>query len=161
MRSTYCLAIARVVAFGSAMVVGGACFADATVESIQGSVKFNRSGTGFQTIITSTSGKPGDRVLSGPDGGAMITYDDGCKLPLKPNQVVSIGSVSPCKLASNGGNPANAQAAADAAAAADAGTVLPAVTTPLTVAAIVGGSALAAGGVYWAEHIRKQRPASP
>jgi hypothetical protein len=69
----------------------------ATVTSVSGGVSLNR-GSGFTRISSGTSASPGDLVMAGPSGHAVIVYADGCREKVEPGSVVTVADfASPCK----------------------------------------------------------------
>lgn len=72
----------------------------ATVTSVSGGVSLNR-GSGFTRISSGTSASPGDLVMAGPSGYAVIVYADGCREKVEPGSVVTVADLaSPCKTGS-------------------------------------------------------------
>jgi hypothetical protein len=69
----------------------------ATVQPEKSQVSLNR-GTGFKTINSSTTAKPGDIVMAGPTGSAEIIYDDGCRQKVESGAVATVSDTSPCKV---------------------------------------------------------------
>ncbi len=69
----------------------------ATVTTSQQKVFVNHGG-GYHSVTGTVKVNAGDTVMAGPNGSAVITYDDGCKVTVDPGAVVAITAVSPCKL---------------------------------------------------------------
>ena len=69
----------------------------AKLSGINGGISVNTGG-GFQRIRGVANLNPGDRIMAGPDGKAEIVYDDGCKVPVAPGQVVTVTTTSPCRV---------------------------------------------------------------
>jgi hypothetical protein len=67
----------------------------ATIEPVQGNLQLNR-GQGFQPVNSRVDANVGDTVVVGPGGAAAVTYSDGCKVPVQPGAVTTIGPLSPC-----------------------------------------------------------------
>ena len=81
-----------VALFGSASWAGSSA---ATVEAVQGNLWINQ-GQGFKPASGPVYSKVGDSVMVGPGGSATVVYDDGCKVPVKPDAVTTIAPLSPC-----------------------------------------------------------------
>jgi hypothetical protein len=117
----------------------------ATVTTFQQKVFVNR-GSGYHAVVGTTDVQPGDSVMAGPKGSALITYDDGCKTSVDPGVVVAIGQTSPCP-------PATAATKAGAAAGTTAGT--------MGLGTYVIGAVAVGGAVGGALLLSKEKPASP
>lgn len=90
--------LVRAAALASAVVFASAAFAatnTATVDPSRGVVLINR-GKGFTEIKRPVKLRVGNAVMVGPDGGAVIAYNDGCTVNVKPGTVKSIDAISPC-----------------------------------------------------------------
>ena len=85
------------VSVGFSLVLTSAVSA-ATVTSVRGGVSINR-GSGFSRISSGTSASPGDSVMAGSTGRAIIVYDDGCREKVEPGSVVTVALIPPCGLA--------------------------------------------------------------
>ncbi len=83
-----------VLGLGCAALLASACSA-ASIEPVQGQVSVNR-GKGFVPVKSRADGKTGDLVMVSPDGAALVTYPDGCKVDVKPGAVTTIAPLSPC-----------------------------------------------------------------
>src|SRR5271169_1996889 len=70
----------------------------ATLAGLHGNVLINRGGGGYVPASGATELVPGDRVMAQADGGAEITYPDGCKVQVAPVGVVAIAEHSPCAI---------------------------------------------------------------
>ena len=68
----------------------------ATVTASQQKVFVNQGG-GYHAVTGTVKVNPGDTVMAGPNGSAVVTYDDGCKVTVDPGAVVAITAVSPCQ----------------------------------------------------------------
>jgi hypothetical protein len=66
-----------------------------SVDPAKGVVLVNR-GHGFVQISKPVKLKVGNAVMVGPDGGAIITYADGCPVNVIPGTVETIAALSPC-----------------------------------------------------------------
>jgi len=76
------------------MFVGTACLA-ATVEPVQGKLSVNQ-GQGFEQINGRIDANVGDTVMVSPNGSAIVSYPDGCKVNVQPGAVTTIAPMSPC-----------------------------------------------------------------
>jgi hypothetical protein len=83
----------------SAILFATACSA-ATVESVRGQLSVNK-GRGFEPVNGRIVVKVGDSVMVSPDGAAIVTYPDGCKIDVQPGAVTTIAQLSPCASGSN------------------------------------------------------------
>ena len=79
---------------GGSLLLVSASWA-ATIEPVQGNLQLNR-GQGFQPVNSRVDANVGDTVVVGPGGAAAVTYSDGCKVPVQPGAVTTIGPLSPC-----------------------------------------------------------------
>jgi hypothetical protein len=61
----------------------------------QGEVYIN-SGTGFNVVGTPTEVQVGDKVIVSPQGQAMVSFADGCNIPVGAGQILVVGQASPC-----------------------------------------------------------------
>jgi len=68
----------------------------ATVTAVTGKVSINR-GDGFAQISSTTSAKPGDRVMAGFGGTADIVYDNGCRQKVEPGSLITVVGTPPCE----------------------------------------------------------------
>lgn len=120
-------------------LIGTACMA-ATIEPVQGALSVNQ-GQGFEQVNGRIDANVGDTVMVSPNGSALISYPDGCKVNVQPGAVMTIAPISPC---------ASGSYATDNGDNAVAGY-------------IVGAGALAAVGVgiYEATQMKSAAPASP
>jgi hypothetical protein len=96
---------------------------------------------------------PGTRVITTNKSGAIIAYDDGCKVTLKENERFEVQTGKPCAElmampASILSTPAGAAAAAGGGAALAFGAAVP----------LIGG---AAAGLAVLRSIRESQPVSP
>ncbi len=83
------------VAFATLSVSGA--FAGVELRGAKGGVLVNK-GAGYQQTRGSASLVPGDRVMVSANSQATLVYGDGCKVPVNPGSVVTIGEKSPCEL---------------------------------------------------------------
>jgi hypothetical protein len=132
----------RFVIFGLAAVVlsaSGAAHA-AVLDAIQGAVLVNGGG-GYRVVKGSMQLKPGYSVMANRDGRAIVSYSDGCNVPVEPGSVVTVAQSSPCSARAGyiatGSNGANAPAPGGW----DASTVG---VGALAVAGVVGAAAFIA-----------------
>lgn len=70
----------------------------ATLEKTEGTVMVDK-GKGYASTKINTSLNEGDRVITLSNSTAEIVFDDGCKLTLKPNNLVKIERAFGCKAA--------------------------------------------------------------
>ena len=94
---------------GLPLVIGTAC-SGATIEPVQGDLLINR-GQGFQQVNGRIEADVGDLVMVSPDGSAIVSYPDGCKLSVQPGAVTTIAPLSPCASGSRAQHSLPAQAA--------------------------------------------------
>lgn len=90
--------LVRAACVASAMLFASAAYAAtkyATVDPSHGIVLVNR-GKGFTEIRRPVRLRVGSSVMVGPNGGAVIAYNDGCTVNVKPGTVKSIDPISPC-----------------------------------------------------------------
>lgn len=90
--------LVRAACVASAVLFAGAAYAatnSATVDPSHGVVLVNR-GKGFNEIKRPVKLRVGNSVMVGPDGAAVIAYNDGCTVNVKPGSVKSIEPISPC-----------------------------------------------------------------
>jgi hypothetical protein len=66
-----------------------------TVNPAKGVVLINR-GKGFSQIKKPTRVKPGNQVMVGPEGSAVIAYADGCTMNVAPGAVETVNALSQC-----------------------------------------------------------------
>ena len=92
--------LVAVAAFGLGVLVGAPSFA-ATVDPIQGQVSVNRGDGIFRPITGTVQATIGDVVIVAPNGAARIVYPDGCTIEVKPGDLATIGTLSPCKAPSD------------------------------------------------------------
>lgn len=83
-----------VICLGLSVLAGSACSA-ATIQPIKGDVSINH-GQGFQKVDGATEAGEGDIVMVSPEGSAVVSYADGCKISLQPGMVMTIAPLSPC-----------------------------------------------------------------
>jgi len=83
----------------SAVLVGSPCWA-ATVAPGSGDLSINH-GQGFKPVTSAAQAKVGDSVMVSPGGTATLTYDDGCKVDVRPGAVMTVAPLSPCAARSN------------------------------------------------------------
>lgn len=79
----------------SCMLLTASSSLAATVLPVQGTLSINR-GQGFEMARSQTTAKVGDSIMVSPGGTATIVYDDGCRVDLRPDTVMTIASLSPC-----------------------------------------------------------------
>ena len=72
-------------------------FAGVELRGAKGGVLVNK-GAGYQQARGSASLVPSDRLMVSADSQATLVYSDGCKVPVNPGSVVTIGEKSPCVL---------------------------------------------------------------
>ena len=82
------------VAVLSVLLAAGPALA-ATVQPGSGTL-FVQGGNGFQPITGPTEVPPGTQVMVSPGGYANLTYPDGCAVQVRPGEVTTIGTTSPC-----------------------------------------------------------------
>lgn len=84
------------VIFGvaGALCLATACSA-ATIEPGQGQLSVNQ-GQGFEPVNSRIDARVGDSVMVSPNGSALVSYPDGCKVNVQPGAVVTIAPLSPC-----------------------------------------------------------------
>lgn len=70
-------------------------------------------GHGFKPVASRTAANVGDSVMVGPGGSATITYEDGCKVDVRPGAVMTIAPLSPCASGSNAQNYSNCPIGSD------------------------------------------------
>lgn len=90
--------LVRAACVASAMLFASAAYAAtkyATVDPSHGVVLVNR-GKGFSEIRRPVRLRVGNSVMVGPNGAAVIAYNDGCTVDVKPGTVKSIDPISPC-----------------------------------------------------------------
>lgn len=90
--------LVRAAAFACAIALTSTAWAKpnfATVDPAHGVVLVNR-GKGFNQIKRPVRLRVGSSVMVGPDGAAVIAYNDGCTVNVKPGSVKSIDPISPC-----------------------------------------------------------------
>jgi hypothetical protein len=90
------------VAVGCAMLVASPSWA-AVIEPGLGDLTINQ-GQGFKPVNSRANANVGDSVMVGPGGSATITYEDGCKVDVRPGAVMTIAPLSPCASGSNAQN---------------------------------------------------------
>jgi hypothetical protein len=105
MRKSVSLALASVVLVASVLPSLAA-----TVEQVAGKVSHN-PGTGFKSVIGSTTGKQGDTVMTRAKSFADIVYDNGCVEHVGADSVVHIRTGEACL--SSPSSPATATTPAD------------------------------------------------
>jgi hypothetical protein len=67
----------------------------AVLDGIQGQVLINR-GAGYRLAKGPTELKPGDSIIANPGGSAVVSYTDGCNVPVAAGSVVAVADASPC-----------------------------------------------------------------
>jgi hypothetical protein len=94
----------RLIAVSALGICGAILFmttcSAATVESVRGQLSVNK-GLGFEPVNGRVVVKMGDSVMVSPDGAAIVTYPDGCKVDVQPGAVTTIVQLSPCASGSN------------------------------------------------------------
>jgi hypothetical protein len=70
----------------------------ATLDEAEGTVMVDK-GKGYASTKINTPLNEGDRVITLSNSTAEIVFDDGCKLMLKPNNLVKIERASGCRAA--------------------------------------------------------------
>ena len=88
------LCTSAIFGIGSVLLLSTACFA-ATIEPGQGQLSVNQ-GQGFAPVNNRIDAKVGDSVMVSPNGSAVVSYPDGCKVDLQPGAVMTIAPLSPC-----------------------------------------------------------------
>jgi len=78
-----------------AVLASSPALAAATVTPLGGQVLINR-GQGYQPVTGPIEANPGDSLMVPAGGAATVLYPDGCSANVRPGDVVSIGTVSPC-----------------------------------------------------------------
>ena len=99
---------AAVVAIGLMCVAGQASAAGAVaqVSSAKGAVMVSQ-GAGYASTAPGAALNAGDRIVA-MEGGAQVSYADGCVVNVAPQGVVTVGAASPCSAAlASGAEPAN------------------------------------------------------
>lgn len=90
-----------IFALGGVILAAQPACATVSVVPAQGTVKgsvFLNRGKGFESIVASTEGHPGDSVMASRGGLASIVYPDGCKIEVSSTTaVVFVQDTSPCK----------------------------------------------------------------
>ena len=94
-----------------------------SVESDQGRVLINR-GAGFRTVVNSTQGAVGNRVLASAQSRARVVYDNGCVVVIEPGQTYTIAQTPPCAPGATGGEAAGGVAGVTAAEVATGAVVV-------------------------------------
>jgi hypothetical protein len=67
----------------------------ATLEGVTGKVLVN-NGSGYKGTSTGAFVQTGDRVLAETGGAAVIVYDNGCKVRLRPGTIVTVKENPAC-----------------------------------------------------------------
>lgn len=106
-----------------------------TLVAVDGDVLVN-GGNGFEKAQPGHPLKPGDQVVVNPGARAQIMYPQGCLVPVKPGQIMTVVAKPDCAALTTGVVPA-VVAPVVAGAGAGAG---------ITTATVVGTTAAAAGG---------------
>jgi hypothetical protein len=85
------------ISLACASLIGSAAWAagTATVDPSHGVVLINR-GKGFSQIHRPARVRVGNSVMVGPDGRAVIAYNDGCSVNVEPGTVKTVAALSPC-----------------------------------------------------------------
>ena len=76
----------------------------ATLDSIKGTVLINR-GEGFRPLAGTAQANIGDTIMVSPGSSARVVYPDGCPVPVKPGQILTIAAESPCTAFAQAGPP--------------------------------------------------------
>ena len=115
----------------------------ATLLGVNGQALVNR-GSGYGLAANGMELNPGDMVVVNSGGAALISYPDGCTVPVQVGAVVTITDISPCATMTTG--------AVEGPATGLNGTLL-----------VTGAVVVAAGGVGLALALKssKDKPASP
>lgn len=96
-----------VIILGGALFwAAGAASAEVRLSRIEGGVLINQ-GTGYRHAEAAVNLKTGNRIMVNPGAAALLTYSDGCKVPLRAGAVFSIGKASPCRFKAQGNNNEN------------------------------------------------------
>lgn len=69
----------------------------AQIEDAQGSVLAGRTQDALQPVVKAAQVRAGGLLMTMADGRAVIAYNDGCKVKVEPNSLVTIAQESPCK----------------------------------------------------------------
>ena len=80
-----------------ALAVGAPARA-AILDGINGQVLVNRGGT-YRIVKEPMELKAGESVLANPGGSAVVSYTDGCNVPVAPGSIVAVAAASPCAAA--------------------------------------------------------------
>jgi hypothetical protein len=132
---------------GCCLIVAGPCLA-ATVEPVQGQLSVNH-GQGFVKVDGRIDANVGDAVMVSPNGSAVVSYPDGCKIDVQPGAVMTIAPISPCASGSYAAElPVTAPVAAPVAAPVD----------PYLVVAGAGVLAAIGVGIY---EVTRPSPLAP
>jgi hypothetical protein len=99
------------VAIGCAVLVASPSWA-AVVQPGFGNLTINR-GQGFKPVTAAVNANVGDSVMVGPGGSAIVVYEDGCKVDVRPGAVTTIAPLSPCASGSNAQNNNNCPIGSD------------------------------------------------
>jgi hypothetical protein len=129
----------------------------ATLDGIKGPVLVNRGG-GYKRVRGPMILKTGDSVIANPGGSAIVSYADGCNVPVEAGSVVAIAAgPSPCAVEASFKAPARVTGPGGPAPAGVDGTTL------VVGAAVVGASAIGAAVLLSRDNDDRRRlqPASP
>ena len=86
----------RTFSFAIAALLAASPVASATsIDGIDGQVLVNTGG-GFARTTKASDVKPGDRIMARPGGSALISYGDGCTVPVREGSVYVVKQKSPC-----------------------------------------------------------------
>ena len=127
----------------------------ATLEDIQGEVLVNRGG-GYKHVHGPVVLKAGDTIVVAKRGAsAVLSYDDGCKVPVDfGSAVVAVAGVpSPCGPTASYQPPAGLTGSPGAPGGVDG--------TTLAVGAVVVGGGVGAAVLLLSGDHERDRPASP
>ena len=86
-----------ILAAAFCIMSAGIAHADAQLSAPKGTVLVNQ-GKGWHPVTGAVSLKTNDRVMISPNAQATLRFDKGCSIPVKPGQVLTIGSGNPCNV---------------------------------------------------------------
>jgi hypothetical protein len=138
----------------------------AVLDGINGQVMVKRGGT-YRLVKGPMELKPGESVVANPGGSAVISYTDGCNVPVAADSVVAVSEASPCAVSQG---PALSDSPEAFAFGGDNGAGLNDSPKPFAIGGVDGTTlaigALAVGGVVGAVALiagggEKDKPASP
>src|SRR5437867_9066988 len=75
---------------------------ESTLSVLRGEVQLQRAGASFVTVTGDVAVRQGDRIRTGPDGYAVVTYFDGSTTTLDPDTDIILRRLD--KLANGGAN---------------------------------------------------------